>query len=503
MIKTTQPRPLRSAVDLVDTNGAAIRLGYNAVQDKGRRQPPRSKIVSEDKELTKVKRKKLIATAKDQPRNNSILAWMLRRHLDYVSRFDLHIRTGNPDLDKRVYFLFKRAARRENFDIAGRHDRYAFMRIFEACKTIDGDAAALKLDSGHLQGVESDLITTPSNLDQVPKEFKEKISDLGLVLNAAMRTEYFCVCSRDPDNSNNRIFQQMVAAADVIFDGYFTRFSQSRGITLFAPALNMAADLSETLEWVALKAKLHALFGLAFMRQAPEQMRWNKTGYDGSTDNETTDKNPYEVNINPRGIFTLDLDPGDKVEPVESKTPSGELLGFSREEIRMVLLALDIPFTAYDSMKSSFSARIADRSEYEESAEEKRRKNAAVLREYSDWRLDDWSESDDKLPDLMAAAKIDADELKEKVEWIPTGTPWLDKRNEIAGDKDAISLGVDSAVRVARRRGIDAYQIIDEQAEFLAYAKSKGVPIYVAAPGQVATEETQPNAPDEPADDGE
>lgn len=462
-----------------------VQFGYNGVEDRGRRQAPRNIIISEDDELTSTRRRKMVATAKDQPRNVSILAWMLRRHLDYVSRFSPHIRTGDPAVDKKVMNLLRWHSARANFDIAGRHDRDSFMRIYEACKCVDGDVIALKLQSGHLQGVESDLVAKPSDLAKVPESYRDRISDHGLVLDPQLRVEQYCLCSRS-GASNSRLFQSLVPREEAIFDGYFSRFSQTRGISLFAPVLNMTADVAETLEWVALKAKLHALFGLAFHREAPSGMRWNKDGYNGSTDNEQTDKNPYEVQINPRGIFTLDLAPNDKVDTIESKQPSSELLGFTREEIRMILLALDIPFTAYDSMQASFSARIADRTEYEESAAEKRRKNAEVLREYSNWKVAGWANLPAMLGDVMKKAKMSVQEIQGAIEWLPAGTPWLDKAKEIGGDQLAIGIGVDSAPRVARRRGLDAFQIIDEQAEFLDYARAAGVPIYTASPGQVS-----------------
>ena len=477
-----------------------VSFGYNAVEDRGRRQAPRTIVISEDDVLNATKRRKLQATAKDQPRNVSILAWMLRRHLDYVSRFAPHIRTGIPEIDKKVISLLKWHGHRDNFDIAGRHGRDDFMRIFEASKSIDGDVLAIKLDSGHLQGIEGDLVAKPSDLDNVPKQYQEKISQHGLVLNDQLRVEKYCLCKRQSINGTGRDFVRLIDRDDAIFDGYFSRFSQTRGISLFAPTVNMVQDMSETLEWVALKAKLHALFGLAFKRQATGGMRWNKDGYSDSTNNEDTTKNPYEVQITPRGIFTLDLDPGDDVTPIESKEPSTELLGFTREEIRMILLALDIPFTAYDSMQASFSARIADRAEYEESAADKRRKNAEVLTEYSSWKLVRWASQPEVLGDLLAKNKLSLPELQTQLEWIPAGTPWLDKQSEIRGDQLAVGMGADSTPRVARRRGLDAYQIIDEQAEFLAYAKDAGVPIYNAAPGQVSDNPASSPADDAPAD---
>jgi hypothetical protein len=41
-------------------------------------------------------RRKLISAGRDIHRNFSLAAWMLRKHLDYVSSFTFQCRSGNP-----------------------------------------------------------------------------------------------------------------------------------------------------------------------------------------------------------------------------------------------------------------------------------------------------------------------------------------------------------------------------------------------------------------------
>ena len=453
-------------------------FGYNAIVDKSRRQAPRTATKSEDVQLKAPARKKMIATSRDQLRNHTILAWMVRRHLDYVSRFFPHIRTDNAELNKMVIQLLQWDALKSNFDIAGRHDRDSFMRLFEMCKTLDGDCGILKIKSGHLQAIESDRIVKSGD---IPAEIAKNVTDLGLVLDNYGRTVQYAIANRGKSGDKYE-FAMMAKAEDMLFDGYFTRFDQTRGISPLATALNMSQDLNEIFEYNAIKAKVHSLFGLAFMRKAPTGMSYPLSGDDGS--GAVTDGDPYNVSYNSNGILTLDLDPGDKVDTIESKTPSTELLNFTQEEIRIVLLALDIPFTAYDSMKSSFSARIADRSEYEESAEEKRRKNQNILKEYTLWKVQGWATQADKLAPFLGGDEFTPEWLAQQIEWIPAGTPWLDKGKEVSAEKGAIAGGLQSTPRATLARGIDAYALIDEQADYLAYAKSKNVPIYYADSGQ-------------------
>ena len=73
--------------------------------------------------LTPTKRSKLLATTQDQLRNHSLVAWMVRKHLDYVSKFHLSFRTDKPDVDALVNRIFKWHGRPGNLDFGGRFGR--------------------------------------------------------------------------------------------------------------------------------------------------------------------------------------------------------------------------------------------------------------------------------------------------------------------------------------------------------------------------------------------
>jgi hypothetical protein len=170
-------------------------LSYQATQNKGRRQAPATRTKSEDIVLRSSERRKLLATARDQSRNMSIAGWMLRRHLDYVSKFEPLVKTNDEQLDRWLDKALKRHGKKKNFDIAGRHSRNSMMRIFEGLKTLDGDAALLKVDGSKLQGIEGDRIAKPNDL---PKELSDIVGPHGLVVDSFTgATTQYCVCTRD------------------------------------------------------------------------------------------------------------------------------------------------------------------------------------------------------------------------------------------------------------------------------------------------------------------
>ena len=126
---------------LLDSSGNPMQLSYSAAEDKGRRRSPLTRIKHEQKILGKAKRERLQATAQDQNRDHSIVAWMVRKHLDYVSSFHFSFRTATPDatdidpkaqLDRLVNRIFKWHGAPANIDFFGRFGRDELFRLRRA-----------------------------------------------------------------------------------------------------------------------------------------------------------------------------------------------------------------------------------------------------------------------------------------------------------------------------------------------------------------------------------
>jgi len=461
-------------------NGLRVMFGYNAIEDKGRRQAPRTRVYHEDKILTPTKRKKLQATAQDQLRNHSLVAWMIRKHLDYVSRFHVSIRTGKPAVDTLLNRILRWHGAPARLDISRRFGRDEMFRLFELEKVVNGDAALLKLPGLKLQAIESDLINKPGDYEREHQE-GPKVTSSGLVVDDNGAVEQYCLCNRGETGTNYR-FDKLVPAEQMIFDAYYTRFgSQFRGVSPLSTALNTVQDIVEGFEFNLIKAKMHALFGIAIMRGAEGTEEFGgASGATAETEDATATDTDTHLDLNPRAVNMLDLNPGEDVKTIESTTPSAEFIEGSYLFINIAMLALDIPATSFDSRRSSFSARIADLNEYEVACDAKRTKNRYVRQEYSDWLLEQiWNNGQSAWPIKQAAgdAGMVLRDVQEAVEWVPSGSPWLSKLDQVAGDKLAISIGLDNHIDASRRRGMDIFKNIDKQAQVIAYAKEKGVPL--------------------------
>lgn len=463
--------------------GARAAFGYHAVVDKGRRAAPLSTLKNEDAQLTSSDKSKLDMTAQDLPRNFELAAWALRLHVAYVSRFVPHVQTGSTELDALVLAALAAASRRERFDVAARHNRDRAMALFEIANVFYGDAAFIKTGDGRVQGVPGVRICKPPSAQMTSAADAAKwatVTSRGLILDKQTGAMVEAAVCRWKDNGTGLDFDHFEPARNLIFNGYFTDFDQSRGASPLSASINRCKDLMEALEYTNLKIKLHALFGLAFGTDGQNSPLEPNLDGDEAT---TTARPQYKVEPS-QGLMVFNLRPGDKVDTVESKVPNSEFVDYTALSMRIALLAFDIPFTFLDSSKASFSARIADANQYEFLAAAKRQKNAEVLTEWSDWRLGLMAASGGELYDALRRYKTTAAEVAAKVEWVGAETPWIDKLAQLQGDQLGVALSTESIPRICRRRNVDWRKVIDENAAVYDYARSKGVPVAIGQPGQ-------------------
>lgn len=507
---------------------------YSAVSGKPRRTPPSRKLFAEHLILPESKRRILIATTQDAIRNFTLAGWMLRRHLDYVSRFRFQVNApeGAESLAKLLERLFNWHSQPRNFDVCGRLGREETFRLFEQEKMLSGDAGLLLCANGKVQRIESDLIARPAigrpnsagRYDPLTDEAKN-VPENGAILarDGSGRVEKWCICNRGHDG-RQIAFDHLESEQNLIFDGYWLRYSsQIRGISPFAAALDGLKDLAEGFEWNLIKAKIHSLFGIAVMRNeiygatTPEEVA---RGYgdavmrtpialpqpgeamapadfaDAASSSPAIEareaaKNRLPDEISPDSPLMLDLGQSDRVDTIESHTPSAEFREYSELMIRLCLLALDIPYSSFDSRASSYAAMIKDSNDYDKACDWKRAKNKWARKAYSDWLVQRaWDDPDWHLSSVAAQTGFRSiREVQEICEWVPDGVAWLQKSQEVQGDARAISAGLDNPIDICRRRGGNVFENIEKTARVYAAARKAGVPISFGDSGQSSVQE--------------
>lgn len=447
---------------------------YDATEPKNRRLAPTGALWSEDRELPATRRRSLVSGVRDLRRNFAIAAWAIRKHLDYVSSFRFRADTGVPELDDQIDRFIEIASRPQNFDVAGRHSLRRFVRLMEACRVVDGDVFALKLNDGTLQAIEGDRVRQPENYDPafspVPERFINgvKVDDYGRPLSYAIHR-------RGPMGQSFE-FERTIAASKAIHHAWLDRFDQTRGISPLASALNTYRDIYEGFDYALAKAKVAQMFGLVFYRDAIDPA--------GEVTASGESSNRYDVDFG-RGPVLLDLDPGDKAEFLENKTPPTEFREFCETMIGVALKALDIPQSFYDEAHANFHSTRGAFNLYQKSARSKQEDVRAVLDQWTLWRLQMAIVNGEI---TVPAGKTIADL---RWQWMPDGVQWWDAETEIRADAMAISGGFDNWERVTRERmNADIYDNIDANARVLEYAKSKGVQLVLPASGVAPVDPT-------------
>lgn len=455
-------------------------FGYDAIVDKNKRRMSAVKTGAEDKELGQSGRGQLNANARDQVRNFAVAAWAVRKHLDFVSRFRFDCKSGGQGddeltrFDKQVEALMTVASYKENWDIAGRHDRNRWLRLFEARACVDGDVLGVKMRTGHLQAIESDRIRNEKQIDT------ENVTQ-GVEHSPSGRAVAYQVHRRDFNGGFK--FERRVPAENCVHHGYFDRFDQVRGISPMAPGLNTLQDTYENFDYALMKAKISQLFGIKFTREAEESPAPVIIDED---EDEGPDGPRYSVTFGNKPIV-LDLNPGDDAEFLESNTPSEEFQAFTSAMIQVALKALDIPYCFFDESHTNFYGSRAAVTLYVEACKHKREALEGVLRDITLWKLRQWV-FDGKLV-LPAGMTVETVPFC----WIHAGLPWWDPAKEISAEIAAVKGGLTSRSQIRKEKYGDDWKtaVIDVLADEQQYAESKGVVLETAEPVLDPNEEAQ------------
>lgn len=450
---------------------------YEMTEDRGRRKTPRRAKAAEDAILNQRRRDIAGSSAYDLERNNVIVNWAFNKYLDYTTVAYFCSMTGDSGLDDEIEHIFSEWQLAENCDIARRNDFDTMIRIFGSALSLDGDAAFLKIGGGRLQGLETDRIRSGA-----PGQPMALRSTNGVIVNESTgAADGYIVCDRGEGGRGYR-FNRIVRPDEIIFRGNFKRFDQVRGIPFIVPAVNKFIDIGEIDEYQLLKVKNHATMGLAVYSEngsglnsfGPPLLSSNAggSGSSGEDDAETVAPGIYPYDLTAPAL-KFELEPGDKIEMLESHTPSNEYQSFSEMQIRQALLVFGLAFSFFDSRSSSYSAMKQDRAEFRFFVQRFQRMMLNVRNEVTRWVL----------PSLLLRNGIRREVRDLKFEWIPQAEPWLDEKNEVSASTERMATGLSSPQREARRRGLDAIDVLRETARYQNYVRASQVVVSVGAPG--------------------
>lgn len=447
--------------------------GYDAVEDRGRRRAPRTKVKSEDQTATAAKRETLSATAQDLARNFAVAAWAIRKHLDFVSRYKFQAKTTDNGFNAELEAAIARVSTRQQFDAGRRHSLRSATRLAEAHRVKEGDIGWLKLrsgrDRGHIQPIESTRIFMPANRNLANPD--SWINGVRVDLNTGEAKEY-AICDRDV-RSSRLTLRRRVPARSMLLHAFYERYDQIRGVSPIASGLNWFQDTYEGFEYAQAKMKIGQLFGLVVKREDDAGIFPNKTSATTDQDSDGTNESDHEVDLS-KGIFNLDLDSDEDASILESKTPSVETTAFLKLMIHVALKSLDIPYSFFDESFTNFYGSRGGLIQYLKSCQDKIESLQQFLNEWTRWRVGLLiNDGELEIPTSFAFEDI-------KFCWIPDGVPWWDPVKEVRGQAMAVAAGFDNPYNVCATVGTDLEENILQTAKAQAFAEANGVDLVYA-----------------------
>lgn len=452
----------------------AGQLNYDALENRGRRKSPPATIQREDNYLRGTNRTRLQAGAGDIVRNFSIAAWAVRRHLDYVSRFQFKATTKDKKLNDDIELLVEIQSRPNNFDRGGRCTREKAFRLAEARRVIDGDTGLLLLKGGAVQGIEADLIKNPAKTDD--KSNHEWVD--GVEVDAAGFPRRYSLWGRDK-GGNAKTWRRNVDASNFILYGFFERWAseQIRGVSPIVAALNPLRDVYENIDYALVRSKLSQLLAIKMTRSAdatslhdefPNANDGDENDGEDCESEDSDERKPRVLDFS-NGPAMFDLDAGEDMDFLESKTPSHELQQFSRLVVMVALKALDIPYSFFDEGHTNYSGARCSWLQYERACMDRRDDQVEMRRRWTVFQLQRWIlDGSLILPRGMTLSDI-------RWQWIPKGMPWWKPSEELTADLKAIAAGLTSPQQVCAKNDLgDPFDNLAETAAFVKYARELG-----------------------------
>jgi len=419
---------------------------FQALNPKNRRRSARRTLANEDRLLTDRRREAIASNAMDVWRNMGLLAWAIRRTLDYCCLWDFQPRTKDPGLNDALKQLMARDDEPEQIDYYGRMDWDDMRRVAEVQKILSNDCFFVKLAEGTLQLIEGAYCQNPRDLDR--RDQKQWIS--GAKLNASGRVVAWNFRQEDPLTGIRK--DRDVRAGNVWQHCQFeARPNQIRPQSPLVAALNEFRDVDETFDHMRAKVKLDQLFGIAFTRKEDAE------AFDDPDEDETEQKTADKTIDFGNGPAVFDLDDYEDVKSIESGNPATNAQDFLKLCIQVALKALDLPYNFFDEAYTNFFGSRAAWILFERACYARRKTQLRLHKKKTLWRLWRWVLPVDMggTGELILPASMRIEDIQYR--WVPRGIPWWKPQEELDTALRAWAAGLKSGQDICDEYGFGDY----------------------------------------------
>lgn len=398
--------------------------------------------------------------ARDMDRNDAIIGQAVDRAVDNLIQtgFRLEVNTGDTDLDQDLWHRFMDwAGDPQQCDVAGENTWWDFEWSAKRHEFIDGDTFLILSDDGQIEAVEAHRCRTPSRtrrnivhgvvLDDLRRRLafcfsRDELSPWARNVKSGDMLEY---PARD-EAGNRRVLQ-------IYFPG---RFTQTRGVTVFAPVFDIAGMVEDVQFSKLVQQQMSTVFAAFIERTADFKL--------GSRSNEALDDATTSMieEVTPGQVLRGNI--GERLTLPSSNIPNAEYLPHMKSLITLIGLRLHLPLALVllDPSDQNFhgyrgaldAARLSFR---RAQAQLKRRLHEPVYR----WKVRQFLAADPALRAMAERSGIDIFGHR----WEAPGWPYVEPLTDAQADGYRLSHMLASPRQLHAERGRDWDDVVEETVE--------------------------------------
>ena len=391
--------------------------------------------------------------ARDMARNDSIIGQTTDRAVTNVVQggFTLNPNTGSKPLDRELKARWDEWSQDPDMcSISGEHCWHDFEIMSLRSCIVDGDFTALAIESGHLQPIEAHQIRTSQ---------RQENTFLGVTKNAYGRHEQVWIRKDAITPSEGREQSSPVNVRNnsglrTVFQVYDPkRFSQTRGVTAYAPIFSIAGMLDD-LQFAALvKQQVTSCFTVFRERDGDLTAPHAIPNYGEQRTESTVYGGTRQLDGIAPGMEILG-EPGEKLSGFSPGVPGEQFFPHVNMLLNIIGVNLGLPLclVMMDGSQTNFSGwrGAVDEARKGWSLQQDmliKRLHMPVYR----WKVAQWMAEDVILRD---AAKRDSVNIN-RHSWTAPAWPYINPKEDAEADALQISSGLTSPRRKHAERGKD------------------------------------------------